>query len=207
LEDVNTSENFVALWAHEGFRVFPDQFVSPEDKDWFVGAVNRIACQVFGESFDQTLKEATSAPFCSFVADIPQCEGVDESKIPRIEERVSPFDALSWRCLEFMKEQNARPATKGERLDLVLFDDATNHLVRIARVVGIPRSHAMVAGLGGSGKQSTTRRASPLLSHQTFRAVPVGIIRDLVPWPIYESFIEERVFFTHRRRLFLLTME
>jgi hypothetical protein len=67
------------------------QLLERFSRRWFVGAVNRIACQVFGESFDQTLKEANSAPFCSFVTDTPQCEGVDESKIPRIDKRVSPL--------------------------------------------------------------------------------------------------------------------
>jgi hypothetical protein len=61
--------------------------------------------------------------------DYSQYEGVDESKIPRIYEKVSTFDALSSRCIDFMKEHNAKPSTKGKKLDLVLFDDAMNHLV------------------------------------------------------------------------------
>jgi dynein heavy chain len=171
---VNTPDSFVALWAHECFRVFPDKFVSAEDKDWFAGAIRRIGCEVFGDAFDQVLSESTTTLFCSFMTDIDysQYEGVDESKIPRIYERVSTFDALSARCLDFMKEHNAKPSTKGKKLDLVLFDDAMNHLVRIARVIGMPRGHAMLVGVGGSGKQSLTRLASTILGYQMFQVQP-----------------------------------
>ena len=171
---INTPEQFVALWAHECIRVFPDKFVSPEDKEWFYNALTRVGCENFGDNFGQVLSESPTRLFCSFMSDIDysQYEGVEESKIPRIYEEVSTFDALNQRCQEFMKEHNSKPSTKGKKLDLVLFDDAMNHLSRIARIIGMQRGHAMLVGVGGSGKQSLTKLASTILGFEIFQITP-----------------------------------
>eukprot|EP00760_Papus_ankaliazontas_P001566 PhM_4_TR10512/c1_g1_i1/m.53321/K10408/DNAH; dynein heavy chain, axonemal len=60
-------------------------------------------------------------------------------------------------------------AHKNHRMDLVLFDTAVTHVMRIARVLSMPQGSIVLVGVGGSGKQSVTRLAAYVLNYPLFQ--------------------------------------
>jgi dynein heavy chain len=56
-------------------------------------------------------------------------------------------------------------------MNLVLFDQAMEHICRIARIIDLPVGNALLVGVGGSGKQSLAKLSSYILSYDVVRII------------------------------------
>jgi dynein heavy chain len=76
-----------------------------------------------------------------------------------------PNDKLDTYISDALKEYNDNFAYMG----LVLFEDALKHVTRICRIVLPPSGHALLVGVGGSGKQSLSKLSSFIMSYTLFQ--------------------------------------
>lgn len=76
---------------------------------------------------------------------------------PRVYARVPDAAALQRTVAEYLEDYNATAAAP---MKLVLFGDALEHVARVCRVARTPQGHALLLGVGGSGRQSLARLAA-----------------------------------------------
>ena len=144
------------LWLHETYRVYGDRLVSASDTTRFEDMIKRSASMFF-EDFDQDELHAQPLAFTTFA--IP----TDEDEKPYFQ--FSDGAKLSKVLTQKLGEYNESFA----RMDLVLFNQAMEHICRISRIIDTPRGNALLVGVGGSGKQSLTRLAAFISSMQVFQ--------------------------------------
>ena len=140
------SETLLGLWYHECMRVFCDKLTNDKDKKWYEHYMKQHIEANFPNLAERIIDEELL--FVDFLRD----DVFDENDIlvevaPKVYEDGGTLEQVRDRVTFYMNKYNeGKPPI---RLDLVLFDDAMRHMIRISRIIQMPRGSALLVGVGG----------------------------------------------------------
>ncbi|RKP21444.1 hypothetical protein ROZALSC1DRAFT_11414, partial [Rozella allomycis CSF55] len=143
----DSNGRIIRLWRNESLRIFHDRLISDQDKKLVSDQINKIILELFESEFDYATKDPIL--FGDFRHAI-------QEENARLYEDLLDFTAVKFIIQEIIEEYNI----KNKPMNLVLFDDALEHLIRIHRIIRMNRGHGLLVGVAGSGKQSLTKLAS-----------------------------------------------
>ncbi|CAF4829118.1 unnamed protein product [Rotaria sp. Silwood1] len=156
-ERFNTIERFLRVWLHECIRIFSDRFNDIKDEELF----NKILQNIIDNN--SLLKSYRNYLFRKPIlfADYRTILQDDE---PKIYEDLQDYHAIKSIFDEIILEYK----DKYGYIDIVLFNDALEHLTRIYRVLRLDRGHLLLIGTGGSGKKLLAKIATFTAKYQIF---------------------------------------
>ena len=157
---INKPDIMTRLWVNEASRVFMDRLIDDVDRDWFVNEVMEMLSRNFKSAIEK------DDIFGSNKVKFGDILKIDAG---RVYEEIPDASKLI-KVLEGQLEDYNDASTN--KMNLVFFDDAVHHILRITRSLRQPRGNIMLIGVGGSGKQSLVRLASFMYEFQ-FRQIEI----------------------------------
>ncbi|KAF3833726.1 hypothetical protein F7725_024930 [Dissostichus mawsoni] len=149
-------DKLIRLWIHEVYRVFYDRLIDNEDKETFFGIVKERTSNFFKLSVEKLLSHLS-----------PDGQVADESirslffgDYAKPDADIKAYDEITdmaalQEVMEFYLDEfnNCSKAP----MSLVMFKFAIEHISRICRVLKQDNGHLLLVGIGGSGRQSTSK--------------------------------------------------
>eukprot|EP00397_Hematodinium_sp_SG-2012_P000140 GEMP01000140.1.p1 GENE.GEMP01000140.1~~GEMP01000140.1.p1 ORF type:complete len:2733 (+),score=458.69 GEMP01000140.1:292-8199(+) len=155
---INTKDDLLNLWIHEGCRLFRDRLINEQDRNWYSDMMASKMKEYVKVDWDpDTFEEIMFGDF--FNAEKTYLIANDEEKVNQI------FN-------EFLDDYNV---TYPSQMNLVFFRDARQHLARICRIIRQPRGNALLIGVSGVGRKSLARMAAHMAD---FKCSSIEITRS-----------------------------
>lgn len=117
------------------------------------------------KQIDEKYGDIVSDKFNLFTAFILPHQGYDKAYV-----QIKDLAELKTTLEEKLQEYNEQK----QIMDLVLFNDAMEHIVRICRILDFPTGSALLVGVGGSGKQSLSKISCFILGFDIQQIVVTG---------------------------------
>ncbi|KAL8573170.1 Dynein heavy chain 3, axonemal [Nucella lapillus] len=160
------TEKLIRLWVHEVYRSFYDRLIDAEDRVTFFDIV-REQCQAhFKQSIDKILGHLSKSGKVVdddvrglFFGDYINPEN-------RVYDEITDFKELTHVMEGYLDEYNTMSKAP---MSLVMFKFAIEHISRVSRVLLQDNGHALLVGIGGSGRQSAAKLATFMCDYDLFQ--------------------------------------
>ncbi|GIQ82468.1 dynein heavy chain, partial [Kipferlia bialata] len=170
---VSTPEGILKLFRNECSRVFGDRLINDENREFLNAKLRSLMDETVGhlaldKVFEEDMLYGDYRSIPQFLEAQDMVKGGEDpailGEIPRLYEDLGSYEDMRPTLEGVLESYNE----SHKRMDLVLFDDAIEHLTRIYRILRTPRGNALLVGVGGSGRQSLTRLATFMAGYELF---------------------------------------
>jgi len=141
-------------------RVFVDRLIDNTDKEL-------IAVNVLGDITKEFFKDVEEAVMADplFFGDFAMSNPTDEeAEDPRLYEDLGGYEQIKTKMDKLLEDYGF----DHKPMNLVLFNDALEHVTKIHRIIRFQKGCGLLVGFGGSGKQSLTRLATFTANYEIF---------------------------------------
>lgn len=156
-KELKNPDDFTKLWIHECCRILQDRLIDQNDKKWFEKSI----IQILNDKMQPTTKWDPQLVFEKKKIRFTGLRSPDDFEKYDLFEN---SEELRKRLKDSQVDYNADEKMNGE-LNLVFFEDALDHFLRVFRILRYPRGNAMLIGIEGLGKSSLTRLATYVLEY------------------------------------------
>ncbi|KAI1896260.1 hypothetical protein AGOR_G00092970 [Albula goreensis] len=161
-------DKLIRLWIHEVYRVFYDRLIDNKDRETFFEIVKTRLSDYFKQNIDKLLghlspsgKVTDESIRSLFFGDYSKPDS-DTKAYDEITDLQQLMEVMEYYLDEFNNVSKAP-------MSLVMFKFAIEHISRICRVLKQDNGHALLVGIGGSGRQSATKLATFINEYDLFQ--------------------------------------
>jgi dynein heavy chain len=147
-----TLQDVIGIWSHEMARVIQDRLFFLPELDVYNSMLTDTLKKVLGVTDTAMYVDATNPIMYTAFASSNTSAYLKASGIEEVKKVLD----------NKLADYNETYAM----MDLVLFNQAVEHVSRISRIIANPQGNAMLIGVGGSGKQSLSRLAAYINSYE-----------------------------------------
>ncbi|XP_066595663.1 dynein axonemal heavy chain 3 [Prorops nasuta] len=159
-------DKLIRLWVHEVYRVFHDRLVDDADREILFKMVKSTCYEELRQPLEKILsslmKENEKQITSSHIRDLFFGNYIEPDADPKIYDEVTDLDDLQEKMEYYLSEYNMLSKTP---MQLVLFRFAIEHISRISRVLLQDNGHAMLVGVGGSGRNTCAKLATSMCEY------------------------------------------
>ncbi|CAD8132456.1 unnamed protein product [Paramecium pentaurelia] len=147
---IENQAHLFKLWAHECLRVFSDRLIDEDDQNKFEQLIQESLIKLGLESI-QTQNLVFSSCLNKQYEEVYDLSKLRE-KLIMILDKFNTLDSQS-------------------RLQLIFFDMAIIHIIRIVRILSNVYGHVLMIGMGGTGRSSLSKIANFIVFNKSLKTI------------------------------------